>query len=148
MGHPVDKDCSNPKHHKAQRLLFGDDRVVAIKIRTNNESFVFCSFYLPSTNSSLPEFMKSLKCLEDICVSFNYKQEKVILAGDFNAHLFDTRSGQPENNRGKIVLDMCIKLDLFPVNVDMPCKGPLFTNVSSSGKKCCGLYLYEQLYAD
>jgi len=29
---------------------------------------------------------------------------------------------------------MCIELDLFPVNVDIPCKGPLFTYVSSSGK--------------
>ena len=122
------------KHFKVQRLLVGDDRVAAIKIRTNNESFVFCSVYLPSTNSSPSEFMKSLKCLEDICVNLNYRQEKVVVAGDFNAHLFDARSRQPENNRGKIILDICTKLDLFPVNIDMPCKGPLFTNVSSCVK--------------
>ena len=122
------------RHLKVQRLSVGDDRVAAIKIRTNNESFVFCSVYLPSTNSSLSEFTETLKCLEDMCINFNYRQGKIILAGDFNAHLFDTRSGQLENNRGKIVLDMCIKLGLFPVNVDMSCKGPLFTYVSSCGK--------------
>ena len=49
-------------------------------------------------------------------------------------HVLTTGSGHLENIRGKIVLDMCIKLDLFPVNVDMPCKGLLFTYVSNSGK--------------
>ena len=90
------------KHLKVQRLLVGDDRVAAIKIRTNNESFVFCSVYLPSTNSSLSEFMKSLKCLEDICVNLNYRQDKVVVAGDFNAHLFYTRSRQPETIEEKL----------------------------------------------
>ena len=122
------------KRLKVQRLLVGDGRVTAIKIRTNNESFVFCGAYLPSTNSSLSDFMKSLKCLEEICVNLNFRQEKVVLAGDFKAHLFDTRSGQPENNGGKTVPDMCIKLDLFLVNIDMPCNGQLFTYVSSCGE--------------
>ena len=81
----------------------------------------------------MSEFMHTVKCLEDMCVNFNYRQEKIILAGDFNAHLFDTRSGQLENNRGKIVLDMCIKLGLFPANVDMSCKAPPFTYVSGCG---------------
>ena len=69
-----------------------------------------------------------------MCANFNYRQEKIILAGDFKAHLFDTRSGQLENNREKIVLDMCIQLDLFPANADMSCEGPLFTCVSGCGK--------------
>ena len=83
----------------------------------------------------MSEFMDTVKCLEDMCVNFNYRQEKIILAGDFNAHLFDTRSDQLENNRGKIGLDMCIKLGLFPANVDMSCKGPLFTYVSGCGTR-------------
>ena len=82
----------------------------------------------------MSEFMHTVQCLEDMCVNFSYRQEKIILAGDFNAHLFDTRSGQLENNRGKIVLDMCIQFGLFPENVDMSCKGPLFTYVSGCGK--------------
>ena len=75
------------KHLKVQRLSVGDDRVVAIKIRTKNENFVFCSVYLLSTNSSMSEFMNTVKCLEDMCVNFNYRQEKIILAGDFNAQV-------------------------------------------------------------
>ena len=82
----------------------------------------------------MSEFMDTVKCLEDMCVNLNYRQEKIILAGDFNAHLFDTRSGQLENDKGKIVLHMCIKLGLFPANVDMSCKGQLFTCVSGCGK--------------
>ena len=52
------------KHLKVQRLSVGDDRVVAIKVLTKNENFVFCSVYLPSTNSSMSEFMNTVKCLE------------------------------------------------------------------------------------
>ena len=81
----------------------------------------------------MSEFMDTVKCLEDMCVNLNYRQEKIILAGDFNAHLFDTRSSQLEN-KGKFVLHMCIKLGLFPANVDMSCIGQLFTCVSGCGK--------------
>ena len=108
--------------------------VVYIRKLLDNENFVFCSVYLPSTNSSMFDFMDTVKCLEDMCVNFNYRQEKTILAVDFNAHLFHTRSGQLENNRGKNVLDMCIKFGLFPANVGMSYKGPLFTDVSGCAK--------------
>jgi hypothetical protein len=40
------------KHLKAQRLLRGNDRIVAIKFGMNNQNYVFCSIYFPSTNSN------------------------------------------------------------------------------------------------
>ena len=45
----------------------------------------------------------------------------------------DPRSGQRENNRGKLLLVMFAEFDMFPVNVDMPCMCPLFTYYSSCG---------------
>ena len=121
------------KHLKVQQLSLGNDRIVAIKIQKNHQTFVFCSVYFPSTNSNLSEFADILNSLKTICTRLNYRKERIIIAGDFNAHLSDPRSNQVRNNRGKLVLEMFAEFDMFPVNVDMPCTGPPFTYISSGG---------------
>ena len=121
------------KHLKAQRLLLGNDRIVAIKFRMNNQNYVFCSIYFPSTNSNLADFIDTLTCLNAVCTQLSYREEQISIAGDFNVHVSDPRSGQRENNRGKLLLEMFAEFDMFPVNVDMPCMGPLFTYYSSCG---------------
>ena len=105
------------KHLKVQQLSLGNDRIVAIKIQKNHQTFVFCSVYFPSTNSNLSEFADILNSLKTICTRLNYRKERIIIAGDFNAHLSDPRSNQVRNNRGKLVLEMFAEFDMFPVNV-------------------------------
>ncbi|CAB4017039.1 Hypothetical predicted protein [Paramuricea clavata] len=99
----------------------------------NNQNYVFCSIYFPSTNSNLADFIDTLTCLNAVCTQLSYREEQIIIAGDFNVHVSDPRSGQRENNRRKLLLEMFAEFDMFPVNVDMLCMGPLFTYYSSCG---------------
>jgi endonuclease/exonuclease/phosphatase family metal-dependent hydrolase len=99
----------------------------------NNQNYVFCNIYFPSTNSNLADFNDTLTCLNAVCTQIIYREEHIIIAGDFNVHVSDPRSGQREHNRGKLLLEMFAEFDKFPVNVDMACMGPLFTYYSSCG---------------
>ena len=76
------------KHLKVQRIELEYDRIVAVKIGTKNQRYVFYSVYLPSTNSSLADFREIVHCLESLCIKLKYNEDKI--AYDFNAHAFES----------------------------------------------------------
>ena len=57
----------------------------------------------------------------------------MVVLGDFNAHLSDSRSGQLENTRGKLLRMMFNKFNMTSINTQDYCSGSKYTYVSATG---------------
>ncbi len=89
--------------------------------------------YLPSTNNTTGKFKDTLDLVESFCLQYLKRNENLIVLGDFNAHLSDSRSGQPENTRGKLLRMMFNKFNMTSINTQDYCSGSKYTYVSATG---------------
>ena len=83
----------------------GNDRIMAIQIKTTNASNLFIiGVYLPSSNSPLNVYKTCLEELEDVIKQL-YNRGTIIVLGDLNCHIGiygGSRSFPELNERGKL----------------------------------------------
>ena len=124
----------NKRKISAQKIKTDSDRMVALRITLKNNisiKLVVCCVYFPSTNSEIARFKDTLDLLESFCLQYSNKNESIVVLGDFNAHLCDSRSGQHENTRGKLLQRMFNKFNMLAINSKDCCSGAKYTYVSS-----------------
>jgi hypothetical protein len=101
---------------------------------------------LPATNNTTGKFKDTFDLVESFCLQYSMSNENLIVLGDFNAHLSDSRSGQPENTRGKLLRMMFNKFNMTSINTQDYCSESkyiymLFTGCEARTEKifCRGL---------
>ena len=77
--------------------------------------------------------MKTLDTLEQFCVRHKSCGTKLLLLGDFNAHIKEDKLSQDWNNRGKRLQTFLSKMNLVAVNLSPWCENPQFTYLSNTG---------------
>ena len=110
--------------------------MVALRLAHKNNTsikLVVCCVYLPSTNSTMEKFKNTLDLVESFCLQYSKNNENMVVLGDFNAHLSDSRSGQLENTRGKLLRMMFNKFNMKSINTQDYCSGSKYTYVSATG---------------
>ena len=88
--------------------------------------------YLPSTNSTMEKFRDTLDLVESFCLQYSKNNENMVVLGNFNAHLSDSRSGELENTRGKLLRMMLNKFNMNSINTQDYCSRSKYTYVSAT----------------
>ena len=118
-------------------LPIDGDRIVGIQYACPKGDYLFfLAVYFPSSDHSMEEFRETLDLLWVICDSY-FMQAVVTIMGDFNCHLGhlcgDCSTSNPDD-RGKLIHDFLNQFNLFPVNLDDCCTGPVETFRRDDGK--------------
>ena len=119
----------NKSKISVQKIYTNSDRMVALRLAHKNNTsikLVVCSVYLPSTNSTMEKFKNTLDLVESFC-----------------AHLSDSRSGQLENTRGKLLRMMFNKFNMKSINTQDYCSGSKYTYVSATGNTVVDYVFFE-----
>ena len=118
-------------------LPFDSDRIVEIRYTCPDGDYLFfLAVYFPSSNHSMEEFRGTLDMLWAICDNYSV-QGVVTVTGDFNCHLGHLCGGCSTSNpddRGKLIHDFLNHFNLFPVNLDDHCTGPVERFRTDDGK--------------
>ena len=92
----------------------------------------FIQVYLPSSNHGLLVFKKYLEALDDIVYRYS-NFGKLILMGDFNAHLQGNMFIKLNDARSKLLLDFLTKHNMVAIDTMPFCKGAISSFVSYCG---------------
>ena len=118
---------------KVREIQTASDRLASVSLKIGNITFVIVAVYLPSRNNDLKEYMKTLDTLKQFCVRHKSCGTKLLLLGDFNAHIKEDKLSQDWNNRGKRLQTFLSKMNLVAVNLSPWCENPQFTYLSNTG---------------
>ena len=120
----------------SSNLPTGCDRIVGAKfVLDSHEPLFILAVYFPSSNHSLDEFCETLNLLWAL-YEYYCDQGITLVLGDFNGSLGylggDRISSEP-NARGELINEFLNYFNLFAVNLDNICTGPLDTFCSDDG---------------
>ena len=118
---------------KVREIQTASDRLASVSFKIENINFVIVAVYLPSRNNDLKEYMKTLDTLEQFCVRHKSCGTKLLLLGDFNAHIKEDKLNQDWNNRDKRLQTFLSKMNLVAVNLSPWCENPQYTYLSNTG---------------
>ena len=114
----------------SSNLPTGCDRIVGAKfVLDSHEPLFILAVYFPSSNHSLDEFRETLDLLWSL-YEYYCDQGITLVLGDFNRSLGylggDRISFEPSARR-ELINEFLNYFNLFAVNLDNICSGPLFT---------------------
>ena len=98
-GRPFAGNCFFVRKTISQNVetLYQDHHILAIKLVTSNESFIFTGIYLPASNKSRDEYKIALSSIEGILKQHRHESE-VIIFGDFQSFPEQLYDQLPRNN--------------------------------------------------
>lgn len=114
----------------------GNDRIICIRVNLSMSQHIYIvCVYMPSSNVSLSNFKSHMERLEDVINQLFYRG-KVVVMGDFNAHIGchgGPRSFNRLNDKGRLLVDAMIRLNLISVNSQEFAEGPTETFFANDG---------------
>jgi hypothetical protein len=96
------------------------------------ESYFIFSLYLPAITQSSDSFRDHIDLLSELVSVYN-EIGTVILMGDFNSKIGGPRYQVTNNVRAKLCSSLMGEHNLFSVNMELFCKGPIVTFQSYDG---------------
>jgi hypothetical protein len=114
-------------------LPLEDDRLIGIQIHLQDHSFIFfIQVYLPSRNNGIERYNEYIDILCDVIYRYSNKG-KVIIMGDFNAHLQGYSFLKDNDSRSNKLYDFLTCNNYVAVNSLPLCQGAKSTFVSYDG---------------
>ena len=109
------------------------DRIVGIELNLpGSGSYFIFSIYLPAATQSYEYFKNQIELLFELISVFE-EIGSVIVMGDFNVKINGPRLTVVDNTRTKLCRSLMEEHDLFSVNMELFCSGPIETFQSFDG---------------
>ncbi|CAG2242874.1 unnamed protein product [Mytilus edulis] len=103
------------------------DRIIGIQVNLPNvQTFIILSIYLPATTQPHQLYQYNVELLHEIC-SIYKDMGSVILMGDFNTKIQGPRYKFNPDERSRLMYSLIQEYELFSVNTQMFCHGPVTT---------------------
>ena len=125
----------NKKHNnKISQIELEDDRLIGIQLQLQSGVYVFIiQVYLPSSNNGMCVYNEYIEKLDDIIHIYTEKG-KVIILGDFSAHLQSKSVLKQDDRRSRVLCGFLTRNNLTAINTLPTCRGAHSSFVSYDGK--------------
>ena len=121
-------------NNKISQLDLDDDRLIGIQLQLQSGLYIFIiQVYLPSANNGMLLYNGYIQKLSDIIHRYSDKG-KVIILGDFNAHLQSKNYLKNNDRRSRVLEEFLTSSNLTAVNTLSTCRGARSSFVSYDGK--------------
>ncbi|CAG2193454.1 unnamed protein product [Mytilus edulis] len=114
------------------------DRIIGIQVNLPNvQTFIILSIYLPATTQPHQLYQYNVELLHEICSVYK-DMGSIILMGDFNTKIQGPRYKFNPDERSRLMYSLIQEYELFSVNTQMFCHGPVTTFQSyDNGPSTC-----------
>ena len=109
------------------------DRIIGIQLQlSENSTLYIIQVYLPCSNHSIQTYREHINILNDIISACSIRG-RVVVIGDYNAHLQSVYLQKPDNMRSREIRNFMEKNNLIAVNTTNLCEGSRSSFVSYNG---------------
>ncbi|CAC5420909.1 unnamed protein product [Mytilus coruscus] len=120
-------------------IYIDSDRIIGIQVNLPNvQTFIILSIYLPATTLPHQLYQYNVELLHEIC-SVYIDMGSVILIGDFNTKIQGPRYKFNPDERSRLMYSFILEYELFSVNTQMFCHGPVTTFQSYDNGPATGI---------